>query len=120
MTVVTLVASAVLILEFAMAAIANLAGLTASVARFRDLTGYTLTRPAMLGIGMLDAAGLTGVIAGFRYPAAGIAGAALLGVFALAVLVLQYRNGARSVREFLAYALFLACAVLVIVGRATS
>lgn len=118
MVILTVVASVVLIIEFTLAAVANLTGMPAAVARFRELTGHTLTRVAMLGVGLLDAVGLAGVIAGFWYPVAGVVGAALLAGYALAVLVGQYRRGTRSAREYLAYGLFLACAVLVVVGRA--
>ncbi|HSV68378.1 MAG TPA: DoxX family protein [Mycobacteriales bacterium] len=117
MRVAAAIASAVLILELILSAIAMLSGMEAGLARFAELTRATPPRWLQLTLGTLDVAGVAGIIAGFWQPGWAVAAAAYFALFTGVVLYLQLTHGDRGGSLF-AYGLFFACAVVVVVTRA--
>lgn len=115
--VVLLGASAVLVVEFLMTAAAGLAGLRQGMERFTHLTGLAPGRSVYRALGALALLGVAGIVAGLRWPALAIAGAAYFALLSGFTLVRQARRGQRG-GELFPYALFLTSSAAVIAIRA--
>lgn len=111
--ILLIAASLVLMAEFLMAAVAGLVVFQPGVDRFAHLTGMALSPPVYRLLGLLALLGVAGIVAGARWPALAIAGAAYFALVAGFTLLRQVQRGQRG-RELLPYTLFLVSALLVI------
>ncbi|GAA1906022.1 hypothetical protein GCM10009716_14970 [Streptomyces sodiiphilus] len=116
MRVTAAIVSALLIFEFSLAALTWTPVLQVAVDRFTELTRITPSPALMVTIGLLDALGVAGVIAGFWRPWAAVAGASWFVLLCGSILIRQLYVGDRGL-ELVPYALFTSAAVILIATR---
>ncbi len=116
--VLLIAASAVLVVEFALTAVAGLMVLRPGVERFANLTGFT-PRPLVYRLlGVLALLGVAGIVAGAWRPLLAVVAAAYFALVAGFTLVRQVQRGQRG-WDLLAYSLFLVSALVVLAVQAT-
>jgi len=116
MRVISGIASAVLILEFSLSAIANLSVMQVSIDRWSALTRTSPSKEFMFAMGLLDLLGVVGVVVGFWQPKPAIVAGAFFALLSAFVLFRQVGGGDR-LGALLPYALFLSAAVVTVATR---
>jgi hypothetical protein len=111
------IASAVLVVEFSLTAVAGMFQLRSGMERFVQLTGITPQPQAYRVLGVLALAAVIGIVAGIRWPGAALAGATYCALLAIFTLLRQVTRGQRGSALY-PYSLYLVCALIVIVVRA--
>jgi hypothetical protein len=117
--VLLIAASAVLVVEFLLTAVAGLLVYRPGIERFAHLTGLTPSPPVYRVMGLLALLGVAGIIAGARWPVLAVVAATYFALLAAFTLLRQVQRGQRG-RDLFAYTLFLVSALIVVAIRASS
>jgi len=112
-------ASAVLVVEFLLTAVAGLFVYRPGIERFSHLTGLTPSLLAYRALGLLALIGVAGIIAGVWWPVLAVVAAGYFAVVAAFTVVRQVQRGQRGL-DLLAYTLFLLSALIVAAVRASA
>ncbi|MBV7698571.1 hypothetical protein [Streptomyces sp. TRM70350] len=116
MRIVAAVVSALLILEFSLAALTWTPALSVAVDRFSSLTRISPAPGLMFLIGMLDLIGVIGVVAGFWKPLPAVLAGCWFALLCGWILYRQTIHGDRG-SSLVPYTLFSSAAVILVVTR---